>query len=195
MRSLDIGVGYGWSGKVSSDARWKELRDFCKGAASQGRNAALAALTMAVNSEDEEADVADAKGIALPNVCVTRLRASVGRFTWDSIKEHIDDCDILVFDLTPTKPGADGTERLSPNVWIEIGYALAKVNKRVFLVHAEENGYKQLPTDLSGMIIGHLPRAGIKSTDASLRSSLVGAVSKLLRLRSETSAASSDAPA
>jgi len=182
MKPIKIGIGYGWASEgVYCDDRWQELKGFCKSAASQGRNSALASVRRPVSTDDDELE--EMPDDRIPNVNVSRLRASVGRFTWDSIKEHIDDSDVLVFDLTPTRTDAKGQPYLTSNVWLEIGYALARPEKRVFLVHADEKGHTSLPSDLNGLIVGCLPHGDIPQNDISLRSSLAGEVSRLIRAR------------
>lgn len=157
MRAVTIGVGYGWgNGPVHKDERWQELRTFCSTAAEQGRKMAAAMLSRGVSDEDQEYQT-DNLDWALPRVSVARLRGSIGQFTWDSVRQHIDDSDIVMFDVTPNKI-ADKTHRyVSDNIWIEIGYALADRRRSVFLVHSEEDGHNALPSDLRGLMIGHLP--------------------------------------
>jgi nucleoside 2-deoxyribosyltransferase len=188
MRTIKISVGYGWSdGPVNKDERWQGLREFCRAAADHGRKMAAAALTSSVSYEEQESSKRSAD-VALPGVTVARLRASVGRFTWESVRQHIDSSDILLFDLTPTKRSDSGLAYLSANVWIEIGYALAKPQKPVFIVHSDTDGYKDLPSDLSGLVIGHLPSKTQKKNDVSLRMSLASEVRKLAIQHAEDAA-------
>ena len=89
-----------------------------------------------------------------------QLRATAGEFAWNSIKKRINECDILVFDITPTKSVKAGRRRrlasraaakvVTPNVWLELGYALAKKDN-VFVVHSKPNGHADLPSDLGGL--------------------------------------------
>jgi hypothetical protein len=183
MRSISIGIGYSWSeSPVHQDVRWQELRDFCRAAGEHGRNLARASLTQGVSHEEEESSVNGVEW-SVPHVNVIRLRGSIGRFTWESICQHIDDSDILVFDLTPAIRGKKSY--LSANVWIEIGYALAKPDKAVFLVHSDADGHKLVPSDLRGLLIGHLPIKGEAQRDTSLRMSLASTVRRLAIRRSE----------
>jgi hypothetical protein len=121
-------------------------------------------------------------------VRVQRLRATVGESSWASIKTAISNCDILVFDITPTKtisPARRTNRRIrqkvtSPNVWVEIGYALGqKKRERVFLIHSKAGGHKDLPSNLHGRMIGHLPDDG-GQVDVSLRNKLINVMAKLL---------------
>jgi nucleoside 2-deoxyribosyltransferase len=185
---LRIGVGYGWEdGKHPlSDARWTALREFLRSAAKDARTRAAAAHRRAVVIEDEEVTDADlpsdeslVAGDVIRGVTVARLRATVGDFTWESVTQHIDDCDVLVFDVTPTKRLFE-TEQLTvaPNVWLELGYALHS-KKPVYVVHESEKGHRDLPSDLKGLMVGLIGNDG-KMPDASLRMSLVGTIRKLL---------------
>ena len=115
-----------------------------------------------------------------PGISVRRLRATTGLFTWESIREAIAASDVLVFDITPTKPpemkGASYT--VSPNVWMELGYALA-LGKKVFVVHRDGHGHQSLPSDLGGLIVGSIPDDG-KVRDLSLRMALVNHLRDLI---------------
>ena len=183
MRTIAIGVGYGWSNvPVHKDERWQELRKFCSAAAEQGRKMAAAMLTRGVSDEDQECQI---DSLALPRVSVARLRGSIGQFTWDSVRQHIDDSNIVVFDVTPTKLADKIHRYVSDNIWIEIGYALADRQKSVFLVHAEKDGYEILPSDLRGLMVGHLPLKSGKNHDVSLRTSLAVEVRRIAVERAE----------
>ena len=91
-----------------------------------------------------------------------------------------------MFDITPTKAisSAGRTNHrvrhkaTSPNVWLEIGYAEGQ-KKSVFLVHSKAGGYKDLPSDLHGRLIGHVPDDG-RQVDVSLRNKLINVMAKLL---------------
>jgi hypothetical protein len=192
MRTITIGVGYGWSdGPVHRDARWQELRGFCSMSAEQGRKMAAAILSRGVSVEDQECET-DSPDWTLPRVSVARLRGSIGQFTWDSVRQHIDDSDIVVFDVTPNKTDERNCRYVSDNIWIEIGYALADHQRPVFLVHSQEDGHKILPSDLRGLMIGHLPSKSKKKYDASLRMGLALAVRRLAVERAEEAANSDD---
>lgn len=190
MRAITIGVGYGWSdGPVHKDERWQELRTFCTAAAEQGRKMAAAMLTRGVSVEDQEAQTDDMASV-LPRISVARLRGSIGQFTWDSVRQHIDDSNIVVFDVTPTKLAGKIRHYVSENIWLEIGYALADRQKSVFLVHSEKGGYEVLPSDLRGLLIGHLPSKSGKHYDVSLRTSLAVEVRRIAVERVEEAASS-----
>ena len=177
MRSIVIGVGYSWAGTpVYQDSRWQELRKYCRSVGEHGRRLVNACLTQGVSDEEDEG-LSDNILPIIPRIDVVRLRGSIGRFTWESICQHIDDSDILLFDLTPAIKG--NKSHLSPNVWIEIGYALSKPEKAIFLVHSDEKGHKALPSDLQGLLIGHLPTGDKRQYDTSLRMSLASAVRRL----------------
>ncbi len=125
-------------------------------------------------------------GYGVRGVRVARLRATAGDFTWSSVMQHIDDCDVLVFDMTPTKR-VEGTDVLgtTPNVWLELGYAL-HTGKPVYVVHESEKGHHDLPSDLKGLVVGRIANEEGK-TDTSLRMSLVSTVRKLLLASLKTS--------
>jgi hypothetical protein len=171
-RPITVRVGYGWRGKVRNDVRWTALRKFLTAVGEQARGRAVRKLNKNA-----------AAALRVPRI--RRLRATVGEQSWASIKTAISNCDILVFDITPTKAGLAGrTNRragqkvTSPNVWLEIGYALGR-KKRVFLVHSKVGGYKDLPSDLHGHVIGHVPDDG-GQVDISLRNKLVNVMARLL---------------
>lgn len=184
-RAVRIGVGYGWAeGGVWADARWIALRDFLTKVAHDAGKRASRMIARHSSVEDEDADVASEdlgleSQIEIPQTTIGRLRATAGQFTWSSVTQHIMECDLLVFDLTPTKK-VEGSNELqtSANLWLELGFALA-TKKPTFVVHAHEDGYKALPSDLRGMIVGGLPADG-RAVDASLRMALVQALRRLL---------------
>ena len=173
-RSITVGVGYGWRGKVQNDVRWKALRKFLTAVGEQARKRAARGL-------NKDASTA----LRVPRI--RRLRATVGEQSWASIKTAISRCDILVFDITPTKAiNLSGrTKRrarhkvTSPNVWLEIGYAEGQ-GKKVFLVHSKAGGHKDLPSDLVGCVIGRVPDDG-GQIDSSLRNKLMNVMTNLLR--------------
>jgi hypothetical protein len=180
MREVRVGVGYGWDGEVREDRRWKDLRSFLTRCGEEARGRVSAGLTPTVGSDEDAAENAETSP-SVPGVKVFRLRASVGQFTWPSVEQHILGADVLVFDLTPTKK-IEGTELcgVAPNVWLELGYALGR-EKPVFVVHREQTGYRDLPSDLRGLIVGHVPENGAAS-DTSLRMSVVQALVSALRI-------------
>ena len=155
------------------------------GAAEDGRRrAALRGARAVVVEDDEGQEPTTNAGAAVdealvPGVSVLRLRATAGGFTWPSITEHLQDCHVLVFDLTPNKRFED-TDKLfvSPNIWLELGYAL-RTGKRVYLVHEHKKGFASLPSDLKGFQMGCIPADGGQA-DTSLRMSLVGTIRRLL---------------
>jgi len=184
MNGIRISVGYGWAeGPVSTDQRWKDLRDYCKAAGEHGKKLAAAMLSRSVIDEDQTASTQDVD-LNLPIVSVARLRGSVGRFTWESVRQHIDNSDILLFDITPTKSFAR-KKVVSENIWIELGYAIANSNKAVFVVHADKAGHRTLPSDLRGLVVGHVPSSPEKSEDISLRQSMASEVKRLILDRIE----------
>jgi hypothetical protein len=172
-RPITVGVGYSWRGKVQNDLRWKALRKFLNAVGEQARKRAV-----------RELNKGGASNLRLPRI--RRLRATVGEPSWVSIKTAISKCDILVFDITPTKRislAASANRRVgqkitSSNVWLELGYALGQ-KKRVFVVHSKAGGHKDLPSDLHGQIIGHVPDDG-RQVDISLRNKLMNVLAKLL---------------
>ena len=186
-RTIYVGVGYGWNGEVRKDLRWKALHKYLKKIEKEALKRAVSELKTHTHSRS----TADALKYA--HVRILRLRATVGQFTWSSIKKRINEYDILVFDITPTKPVKAGRRRrlasraaakvVAPNVWLELGYALAQKDKdNVFVVHAEPNGHADLPSDLRGLIVGHVPADSVES-DKSLRMKLVNTLQKYLVAR------------
>ncbi len=180
-RTINVGVGYGWHGEVRKDRRWKALRKFLEKVEQEALKRAESELkregyTVSRNTAD-----------TLKNrVRIFRLRATLGQFAWTSIKIRIDECDILVFDITPTKSVKAGRRRrvasraaakvVTPNVWLELGYALGW-KEHVFVVHAKPNGHKDLPSDLQGLIVGHVPTNSVQS-DKALRMKLMNTLRK-----------------
>lgn len=171
-----VGVGYGWN----DGDRWEELRGFLKSVVEDAQNRARrAAQDTILWDEDQDAHASPDEQLArsappIPAVRIARLRATPGRFVWPSIKQHIDRSDILVFDITQTSGIADASTSdkvVSPNVWLELGYALG-TGKPVYLTHRDATAHRDLPSDLSGMMIGHVPK-GPANVDRSLRMSLV----------------------
>ena len=186
-RTIDVGVGYGWSGGIHKDLRWKALRKYLKKIEQEALKRADSELKAYTHSRS----TADA--LRYGHVRILRLRATVGQFTWSSIKKRINECDILIFDITPTKSVKSGHRRrlasraaakvVAPNVWLELGYALAqKDENKVFVVHAKPNGHADLPSDLRGLIVGHVPADSVES-DKSLRMKLVNTFRKYLVAR------------
>lgn len=181
-RWITVGVGYGWSGKLRNDIRWKALRRFLTAVEEQARNRAIRDLT-------KDAAIDSRVSVTSDNLVagrIRRLRATVGEQSWSSIKTAISNYDILVFDITPTKSiksSRSARRRIrqkltSPNVWLEIGYALGQ-KKTVFLVHSKARGHRDLPSDLQGLIVGHLPDDGAQ-VDVSLRNRLTNAMARVL---------------
>jgi hypothetical protein len=126
----------------------------------------------------------------LPGLRVERLRASAGRFAWENIRSRIDGADILVFDYTPVAKAGKDRAVTSGNVWLELGYAYGrKAPENVFVTHAEADGHHDIPSDLGGLIVGHLPdRGGVG--DRSLRAAIAGAVKRIATERAEDAAGS-----
>ena len=184
-RTINIGVGYGWSGGIHKDLRWKALRKYLKKIEQEALKRAASELTKEAHIHPRS--LADAPKY----VRISRLRATAGEFAWNSIKKRINECDILVFDITPTKPVKAGRRRrlpsraaakvVTPNVWLELGYALAQKDN-VFVVHSKPNGHADLPSDLGGLIVGHVPDDSVES-DKSLRMRLANTLRKCLVAR------------
>ncbi len=177
MNSIKIGVGYAWGESPRSD-RYSQIGKYLRKAAEEGKCRALRSLedTFALEDDGDEAIAEPAVGalaLLLPIVEVCRLRATVGEFTWAGITRRIDECDLLVFDLTP-RAHADCVGDIALNVFLEIGYALGR-EKRIFLVHEDSEGFHEVPSDLRGLILGYLPD-GEKVVDRSLWMAVVNAV-------------------
>jgi Predicted nucleotide-binding protein containing TIR-like domain len=184
-RTINVGVGYSWNGEVRKDLRWKALRDVLKKVEQEALKRAASELKREGYTDSRNTDD------ALKNrIRIFRLRATVGQVAWTSIKSRINACDILVFDITPTKSVRAGRRRreasraaakiVTPNVWLELGYALGRKGKeRIFVVHAKPNGHRDLPSDLQGLIVGHVPTDSVQS-DIALRMKLVNTLRKYL---------------
>lgn len=193
MREITIRIGYTWDESVRDGERWKALRTFCESAGKQGRSQAAATLRrMSTVEQEEEAEAPESslQDNQLPALRVERLRATAGRFGWHSIRSRIEGADIVLFDFTPVAQLGLKTRRTSGNVWLELGYAYGKLDAdNVFVTHADSDGYKTLPSDLNGLIVGHIP-SNKNSNDRSLRSVLAGAVKRIVldRMNSATDA-------
>ncbi len=190
-----IGVGYQWDGDHAlSDARWKVLRTFLETTARAARNSAIRAAGRSVVAEDDEQTVVDdvaavaaeeerveerEREHGVRQVTVARLRATVGDFIWSSVTRHIDDCDVLVFDITPKK-AVEGNSKpmVAPNVWLEFGYAHGR-GKPVYAIHQAWDKDHPPPSNLHGLMIGTIPEDG-KMFDNSLRMALVNTLRRLL---------------
>ncbi len=192
LRSITIRIGYTWDDKLAKDERWRALREFCESAGRQGLSQANTLLARAVTAEDdgegEPSSLEEAwKAGRLPGLRVERLRASAGRFAWENIRSRIDGADILVFDYTPVAKGGRDVAATSGNVWLELGYAYGrKEPENVFVTHAESDGHHDIPSDLRGLIVGHLPDSGGVG-DRSLRAAIAGAVKRIAIERAEAS--------
>jgi hypothetical protein len=205
LRSITIRIGYTWDDILDKDERWKALREFCTSAGLQGLKLANSRLSRAVTSDDEDERVpndleAAWKQDTLPTLQVERLRATAGRFAWENIRSRIDSADVLVFDFTPVSKGGKDVAVTSGNVWLELGYAYGKKDSdNVFVTHADEKGFGDMPSDLRGLIVGHLPKEA-KMGDRSLRSAIAGAVKRIAlerveaRAEAEALARASEAP-
>jgi hypothetical protein len=184
-RTINVGVGYGWKGEVGKDLRWKALRKFLKKVEQEALKRADSEL-----KREGYTDSRNSADALKKCVRIFRLRATVGQFAWNSIKKRINECNILVFDITPTKSSKAGRRRreasraaakiVTPNVWLELGYAYGrKGEEHVFVVDAKPNGHTDLPSDLQGLIVGHITADGVQS-DKSLRMKLVNTLRKYL---------------
>jgi hypothetical protein len=126
-RTINVGVGYGWNGEVW----WKALRKFLKKVEQEALKRADSEL-----KREGYTDSRNSADALKKRVRIFRLRATVGPFAWNSIKKRINECDILVFDITPAKSGKAGRRRretsraaakiVTPNVWLELGYAFGR---------------------------------------------------------------------
>jgi hypothetical protein len=182
--SVTIGIGYSWNGSSARrDQRWKELSSLCRTFGAEARKRAAARLIKGVSAEDDETPV-KAKDPSVAPVRVVRLRGSVGSFTWESITAHIMRCDIALFDLSEREENKGNTPPVSSNVWVELGYALARDGVRVFVVSDHPQAHARLPSDLAGMMVGHVPRGKAHARDQALRASLVSAIADALMERS-----------
>lgn len=174
---IKVGVGYTWDGDIQSDKRWHALRTCLNVIAKEALKRASQELSHQITFDDEKVPKtttgARKQHSDKAAISVRRLRATTGSFTWESICKSISNSEALIFDITPTKPpekrGYPYT--VSPNVWMELGYALG-LGKKVFVVHRDQNGHHSLPSDLQGLIVGLLPDDG-KARDQSLRMALV----------------------
>jgi hypothetical protein len=184
MNNITIRIGYTWDVDVRTDARWKALRDFCEGAGRQGLRQALSTQAQVITTDDDADGELDGlhaawKSGRVPGLRVERLRASAGRFAWESIRSRIDGADILVFDYTPIIRSGKDVAVTSGNVWLELGYAYGKKNSdNVFVTHGSAKGHHDIPSDLKGLIVGHVPHEE-KGDDVSLRATIAGAVKRI----------------
>ena len=151
--SVVVSVGYGWqkydiAGKklernsVDNDIFWKSLK-FTK--------------------EDESVKASNGE---LYNVEVKRLRSTHGCLVWDSIIDHIEKSDVLMFDVVDQPDWADEEIKkavdslcdgddcskifnsFNSNVLIEIGVALAL--RKELLLLCPEHLFDKLPSDVKG---------------------------------------------
>jgi len=128
-------VGFAWQhvDHILKDSRWAAIKKYFK----------------ATNEYVEQA-----YGVG---VDFRRLRASHGRFIWESIREKIEKADVLIFDVAaiPEQIGEIGSEvqyqALNGNVVLELGAALAKDRAKILLLCPQQlTG--MLPSDLSGLL-------------------------------------------
>ena len=133
---VNIYVGYEWQKGVSDctdDQYWVSIRE-------QFRNQ--------VKSFEKDGTV---------KIELRRLRASHGRFIWESILEKIEQADLLVFDIAkrPVTGRRGGIEKVSAkfnlNVLLELGATMA-LKKRT-LIMCPEKAMKSFPSDLCGLLL------------------------------------------
>lgn len=131
---IKVYVGYAWQ-KVNdckSDERWTEIKKYFK----------------RTNDYLEEH-----YGVG---VDFRRLRASHGRFIWESVRDKISGADVLIFDVASLPVGAvaNGKEiayrNFNANVLVEVGAALANPNVRMLLL-CPKSLKSKIPTDISGI--------------------------------------------
>lgn len=143
MKTIRVRVGYGWQKNVddcTKDTAWTSIRDRFK----------------KINDGIErDYDV---------KVSFGRLRASHGRFIWESIAQKIRSADILIFDVAAapltSKDGEDKKPcQFNHNVLIELGAAMiAEPSKRVIILCPEEMA-DHFPSDMSGFLLTKYKRS------------------------------------
>ncbi len=133
---VNIYVGYEWQKGVpdcTDDQYWVPIRE-------QFRNQ--------LKSFEKDGSV---------KIELRRLRASHGRFIWESILEKIEQADLLIFDVAKRsaseKHGGRGktSAKFNSNVLLELGAAMA-LKKRV-LIMCPEKDMKSFPSDLCGLLL------------------------------------------
>lgn len=93
----------------------------------------------------------------LVKIELRRLRASHGRFIWESVLEKIVKADMLVFDVAKRIASGNcgvretSTAKFNSNVLLELGAAMA-LKKRV-LILCPEKDMKSFPSDLHGLLL------------------------------------------
>ena len=90
------------------------------------------------------------------SISFRRLRASHGRFIWESVREKIAAADVCIFDVAARPEDGGKTSNKVPyanfnaNVLLELGAALAKPTPRV-LIMKPSNLEVGWPSDLNGL--------------------------------------------
>ncbi len=185
-----ISVGYGWDNEVDvrQDDRWTSVRTLLRSVAQDAESRARRAIASRriPGDDDETPGAAGPSETVVPGVRIARLRATPGGFVWPSIVRHINESDVLVFDINQSRnlapdPTAADIPTVTPNVWLELGYALG-TGKPVYVTHELANGHRSLPSDLQGLMVGLVPDGGA-AVDIALRMSLVQEVTRLLIAR------------
>jgi hypothetical protein len=183
---VNVWVAYSWTGGVSTDRRWRDLRTMLSKVAKEARGRAARLKEASVEVEDEPGAGSalesgrrrKSAGGNLPSIRIARLRATVGTFVWSSISARIREADLVIVDLAPPE-----TKGVSANVWLELGLALGCLPaERVCVLHSDADGFRDLPSDLHGLMLGHLPPGGA-AADRGLRARLVSTLVGLLLAR------------
>lgn len=133
--TLRVYVGFAWQKNCDcrSDARWSAIKKYFK----------------KTNEYIEKK-----YGV---RVDFGRLRASHGRFVWDSVRHKIGKADILLFDVAamPAKDPRVGEnvryQGFNTNVVLELGAALMNPNAKI-IVMCPTNIKNRWPSDLSGLM-------------------------------------------
>lgn len=131
---IKVYVGYAWQrvDHCIADERWSEIKNYFK-------------------RTNEHLETRYGVGIDF-----RRLRASHGRFIWDSVRDKILGADVLIFDvgMLPTSAVPTGKEisykDFNANVILEMGAALANPNARMLLL-CPKSLKNKIPTDISGL--------------------------------------------
>ena len=155
---INVYVGYGWDSHRNSDID-KKLE--CKNALEDKywkfwrSHLVSFAKKIETHFKKQKLDIA---------ICVKRLRATHSQFVFQSIKEKIEDADVLIFDISGNLDYGLG---FNSNVLLELGVALG-INKEPFVIcnnklksenlkkiKPQEIACPRFPSDLNGFTVSY----------------------------------------
>jgi len=182
---LRVGVGYAWhNGAVTKDTRWISIRKFVQSCADVGirkfEKGYSKSGKVVFPDDNQLISQTDHDHSSYVRVECARLRGTAGSWMWGSIVEHIENADILIFDLA-ARADLDPARHpgTSHNVLLELGYALkSKSSSQIFII-SDQYDEGTTPSDLNGYTVGLVPLKGAV-TDQSLRNRLANVVCKVL---------------